>query len=304
MVRSFSDVIDVCKRYKPDLLHFHDPEILLSLPFVRKHCGRIVYDSHEHVSEQTYHKEYIPTVARAPLARTIFHAESALVRFTDAVVAPTDHIVQRFSALGKRTILVANFPEINQLGPTTDKAIRLDQVCYTGALSKARSVTEMIEAARIGQFRLVIAGPASVEVRAMLSSENLPPNVTYLGVLPRAEALALQRQSKVGYSLLKPTPQYSKAIPTKGFEYLATDVVPVIDNMPFMTELFARFKTIRHCNPFDPSSISQATLEAIADYEELSQYLRDDQVLVQSEYSWESQGEKLVELYDHLLGVE
>lgn len=297
---NFSNVKRIVEEIRPDLLHFHDPEILATLPLIRKFCGKIVYDSHEHLSKQVHHKAYIPAPFRLPLSMLLGSVERLLIKYADAVVAPTPDILDYFQNRGMKTVMVGNFPEFNLFAQPAPGQ-RKNQTCQTGGLSRSRSAFELVEAARTGGYPLMLAGNADSEVQQLLTRPDLPENIRYLGYVSRGQALALQNESKVGFSLLTATPQYETAIPTKAFEYIASHMAPVLDDMPFTRTLFAPFKCVRHCNAGDPADIAEKAKAALHDYDDMADELAADFEYARAHFSWESQENNLLGLYDSLL---
>jgi glycosyltransferase involved in cell wall biosynthesis len=298
---SFQRVMQVCAHERPDILHFHDPEILLALPFVRRYCKHVIYDSHEHVSEQMQHKGYLPSTMRPAVGYMVAWFERNLVRFADAVVTPTPHIADYFRSLGKTAIEVANYPDRASLPPLNDISTRKAQAVCTGGLSPFRGLAEMLAAAHMTGHELHLAGYTDPQGRALLQEAQDQPSIHFHGWMSRYDALTLQQQSMVGLSILMPTAQYLTTIPTKVFEYLAMGLVVICSDFAFLRSLFAGFSTIRFINPYDVKGIASAWAQAIAEYPSLTQNLVASRDQVLKDFTWESQAEKLSDLYSKLL---
>lgn len=298
---SFQRVIEICRRERPDILHFHDPEILPALPFIRRYCRRVIYDSHEHVSEQMQHKTYVPAALRPAIGAMVGTLERNFVRFVDVVIVPTPHIADYFRAIGKTIVEVANFPDKATMPPINDVSSRDRSAVYTGGLSRFRCVAEMLGAARLTGQDLHLAGHADTGSLALLAEAQSQLTIHFHGWKSQAEALRLQQGAMVGLSLLMPTVQYLTAIPTKIFEYLAMGLVVICSDFPFLRNLLAGFETIKFVNPHDTPAIAEAWTEALTQYPSLGKELLASREKVLREFTWESQAKNLVDLYGSLL---
>ena len=300
MLTTIPRVVEVVKEQRPWLLHFHDPEILAAVPFVRRYCERIVYDSHEHISEQTRNKPYIPAMLRPLASSVVGAAEALLLRNIDAVVSPTPHIAAHFRALGKPVAMVANYPDQAYLPEFADPATRKSQAVYTGALAEARGLDTMLAAASEIGAELHLAGKVTAQRRNLLEEAAQGKNIHYHGWMSRADCLNLQCESMVGLQLQMPLPQYMTAIPTKVFEYLSMGLIVICSDLPFLRELFAGFSTIRFIDPADARQLSVAWRAALEDYPRMTEDLRASRKKVLEEFTWESQVSELESLYRRL----
>ena len=92
------------KRIDPDIIHFHDPE-LIGVGLVLKSLGKkLIYDVHEDLPRQILFKHWIPGPARRAVALSASAAEKLAFRSFDAIVTATETIEKRFE--GPRTATV------------------------------------------------------------------------------------------------------------------------------------------------------------------------------------------------------
>ena len=297
---SMSRTIETCRRVRPDILHFHDPEILLALPFVRRYCGVIIYDSHEFLSEAVQHKDYLPKILRPLIGTMVGLVERFLLRFVDAIVVPTPHIAKYFSRFGKQVIQVANYPVRASLPEFSGAEGREEAAVYTGALGRVRGLKQMVEASEMSGISLHLAGSADSEGKIYLA-RPLPAQVHLHGQVNHDAAMALQAKVMLGMSLLLPHKQYFNAIPTKMFEFLAAGLVVISSDFPFLRRLFADFTTVKFVDPQNVPQIAAAMREAIDQYAVGAGALRDSRERVLQHFTWEAEAERLLELYRQFL---
>ncbi|MFQ5576993.1 MAG: glycosyltransferase, partial [Anaerolineae bacterium] len=77
------------RRLRPDVIHFHDPELLLLVPLFRGRFGRrvkLVYDVHEYFADSLANKYWLPRPVRLAAPALARRAERALARGVDGIV--------------------------------------------------------------------------------------------------------------------------------------------------------------------------------------------------------------------------
>jgi len=297
---SIKRAIETCRTLRPDILHFHDPEILFAVPFLRRYCGVVIYDSHECVSEAVHHKHYLPIYLRPLIGGVVGWIEKLLIRFVDAVIVPTPHIEAYFGGMRKPVVRVANYPQSTTLPEFASLNDRRERAVYTGALAAVRGLPQMVEASKLTNIALDLAGSIDTEGEDFLS-KNLTPHISVHGYLSHAQALALQSHAMVGMSLLMPKKQYLNAIPTKVFEFLAAGLIVVCSDFPFLRRLFSPFQTVRFVDPENVSEVADAMRGAIADFHRLEPALIEGREIILREFTWDSEMKRLLELYEFFL---
>ncbi len=298
--KSVSQAVAICRELRPDVLHFHDPELLLALPLVARFCGSIIYDSHEFISEAVEHKSYLPPFVRSAVGTQVRLVERVFCNFVDAVVAPTPHIAAYYRAMGKTVVEAANYPARTSLPQFTGLEGRAQRAIYTGGLSSFRGLAQMLEASRRTGIGLDLAGPRDGEAEVLFKA--MPANVCDHGLLPLSQAATLQTKGMVGMSLLMPTKQYVNAIPTKVFEFFAAGLIVICSDFPFLRGLFDGFETITYVDPQDNEQIARALQDAIAAYGKSEKALLASRDRVLRQFTWEAEADRLIELYATILG--
>ena len=163
--------------------------------------------------------------------------EARVARSADVVVGVTRPIADDFAArfrVDARHITLGWDPALDPIVAAA-RPPQLPQGCfnivYTGNLTHParRDPSGLFEAmGRLavdapelaGRLRLVLAGPLSAEERGVLRQYRLEGIVEHVGLLGRAEAIALQRQADA--LLLIATGPHRSQISGKVFEYLAS----------------------------------------------------------------------------------
>jgi glycosyltransferase involved in cell wall biosynthesis len=285
-----------------DLYHFHDPEFLPYGVRLARRGKRVIYDAHEDVPVQIRHKEWIPGPARAATARAFAAFEAECVARLAGVVTPSVVALDRLRARQPRTILVANYPRLDEIRPAACWDDRDRAACYVGGITPVRGARELVAAMAHAEAELRLAG-VFVPPDLRLELERSPGwrRVRYLGRLDRDAVAALLAAVKVGVIPLRPIANYVDAYPVKLFEYLAAGLPVVATDVPRWRALLEAHGC-GVCVPYGSPALLGAAIARLLDDEEAARAMGERaRRAAEEHYSWETQAAALVALYDELL---
>ncbi|MGE0023289.1 MAG: glycosyltransferase family 4 protein [Hyphomicrobium sp.] len=292
-------------RLKPEIAHFHDPE-LIPMGLVLKAAGyTVVYDVHEDLPRQIMSKPWIAPPLRSAVSRAVSAVEQVAKWSFDAFVAATPHIGARFPPA--RTAMVQNFPiPAEMIAPQeTPYASRPQSFAYVGGLSAVRGAREMVAAMALlkdrPQARLDIAG--RVEPRALEAEIRRQPassSVIFRGQIGRPEVALLLGAARAGIVVFAPAPNHLAAQPNKLFEYMAAGLPVIASDFPVWRQIVDGAGCGLLVDPGDPAAIAGAMRWILDHPEEASAMGRAGQRAVASSYCWTSEAEKLLALYRKL----
>lgn len=282
--------------------HFHDPELLpvgLLLKLLTR--SKVIYDIHEDYPKQILSKTWIPPWLRRPLAWMVNFLEKAAAYSLDALVVATPSIAQRFPP--HKTVLVRNFPCLREF---PDKLPpyhpRPPHIVYIGGISRIRGAREMVLAMQY------LRPPATLQLAGVFQPPTLLQElqsvmgwhrVQYLGWLSRQQIPALLSKARVGLLLFLPEPNHIHALPNKLFEYMAAGIPFVASDFPLWRELGRDAGLF--VDPQNPKEIAQA-IQWLLDHPDQAQVMgQRGRQLVEQEYNWERESQKLLTLYQRLL---
>lgn len=286
---------------RPDVVHFHDPELIPAALRLKAAGIRVIYDVHEDVPRQILAKHWIPGVARPLVSRGFEGIENRAVRRFDAIVTSTPHIRQRFSPRHPRVIDVCNYPILAELLRDNPWVERKDEACYLGGISRIRGIGPVVEALPLADVRLNLAGPWSEnDLRDELIPRDGWRYVNELGILDRDGVGHVLAQSKIGLVTLFPTPNYVDALPIKLFEYMAAGMPVIASDFPVWRAIVDAAGCGLLVDPQNPQAIAAAMRELLDDDQRAQQMGAAGQAAVKQHYSWEAEAEKLVGLYQTL----
>jgi glycosyltransferase involved in cell wall biosynthesis len=288
------------------VVHLHDPE-LLPLAWLLKRQGlRVIFDAHEDVPLQLLGKPYLAPALARWLARLYPPAERLLCQGLDAIVAATPAIAEKMRTLGPPVISVANYPLLSEFPQVAAAVPRERALAYVGGLSHCRGLSHIVQAnaAVRPPGTLYLAGtfwdPA---LQARLAAGPAWEHVRHLGVLERAEVAALLARCRAGLVTLLPQPNYIQALPVKLFEYMAAGLPVIASHFPRWRQIVEGHECGLCVDPTDIGAIARA-IQLLHDQPELAeQWGRQGRAAVLRHYHWQSEADKLLELYRELAGA-
>ena len=301
MTRTVKRVCQAAMALKPDLVHFHDPELMLAVRKLKKVGARIVYDVHEDLPRQLLAKHWIPRLFRPMLSRCVEWLENRVAAGFDAIVTSTPHIRQRFARVNRRAIDICNFPILQELVRQTAWQDRQNEICYLGGISRIRGIEPVIDALPSLTTRLNLAGIWSEHgLRHAMQDKPGWQQVNDLGVLDRQGVGQVLARSRVGLVTLFPTANYVDALPIKLFEYMAAGIPVVASDFPLWRSIVEDADCGLLVDPQDANAIAQAIKTLLTDDDNAARLGANGQRRVQQKYSWVAEAEKLQALYQQL----
>jgi glycosyltransferase involved in cell wall biosynthesis len=304
-----ADALRVLLALRPDVVHLHDPELLLAVPWLRRRAQRIVFDMHEYLSQSMAAKPYIPPALRPAAAHGAWIAQRWLVARVDGLVAVTP---EQFEDVGQRPPLrlaLPNFPRRERFTgaapalPPDDTRLRL---VHIGTLSPSRGTRLMIDCLRVlgEQIQLLLGGRCATpefeaELRAALD-ECPPGSLRLLGRVPPAEVPGYLASAEVIWLPELPTAQYARpTIPTKLLEGMAAGLAALVSDLPGRGEVIEAAR----CGAVVPPTLDghlHGLRQLLQSRRELTDYGRRAAAIVAQRYSWESVQGSLFDFYQKL----
>jgi glycosyltransferase involved in cell wall biosynthesis len=283
---------------RPDVVQFHDPELIFAGLALRKGPCRVIYDVHEDVPADIRSKRWIPSLLRPLVAVMAGAVERLTARRFDAIVAATPAIAERFRGYGAHVVLVRNSVKAAEFTQEAIPIERKRQAAYVGRISFDRGLVEMVEACRAADLPLVLAGNIDVEEKAWL--ERHGEGAEWRGRLDRAGVARLLAESSVGICLLHPEPNYLHALPTKLFEYMAAGLPVIASDLPVSREIVEQAGCGIVVAHGDSQALTGALSQLASDSAEARAMGMRGLAAASRLYNWDHDAARLVELYERL----
>jgi glycosyltransferase involved in cell wall biosynthesis len=289
---------------RAEVYHLHDPELIPLIPVLRSRGARVIYDAHEDLAAQILEKEYIPRRVRPAVAALGRLLCLLADRTASHIVAASPKVAESFRE-GHVTV-VRNYPEqMPETAGTTPYEQRAHLVVYTGGLTRARGVEQMVDAMEHAglpdDWRLRLVGPHSPD--DYVDRLRRRPGwdlVEYRGAVSPREARRLTSACRIGLAVLQPIGQYVDVLPTKLFEYMSLGIPVVAADYPLCREVVEGSKCGLVVDPTDPHAIGKAIAELAADPEQAAAMGQRGKEQVAQRYSWAVEEKALLSVYARL----
>lgn len=302
MTKTTEDIYRRGLEIDAEIYHFHDPELIPIGLKLKKQGKKVIYDIHEDLPRALLSKKWIKPFIRKPMSIIFELYENFAAKRFDCLMTATPHITKRFLKVNQNTININNYPLLKELeNNSVDYKSKKRQVCYVGGLSSIRGSEQLLQAAKLIEGTLAIAGPLNPKelVNRILSYSA----IEYKGFLNRKEVKELLGDSVAGIVTFLPEPNHINAQPNKMFEYMSAGIPVICSNFPLWRAIIEKHDCGICVDPESPKEIANA-INYLLDNPEIAERMgRNGRKAVETEYNWEQEGQKLVGMY-HFLSKE
>lgn len=284
-----------------DIYHFHDPELMFFAYLLKLKGKKVIYDVHEDLPRQLLSKPYLSNLSKKLLSFFIEKIEKFFASKFTAIITATPFICKIFHEINKNTVDINNFPLLGELHDPSNDNIKINQVCYVGAISEIRGIESLINACENINGTLVLAGKfTSQYLEQRIRSLKGWKNVDYRGLINREEVKQLLSESKAGIVTFLAEPNHINSQPNKMFEYMSAQLPVICSNF----ELWKSIVEVNNCGfcvePNDTYAISNKINLLLNDDYKVSNFGKNGRETVLSSYNWSIEESKLLKLYKNL----
>jgi len=309
-------LLRMARETEADVFHFHDPELLLVSPWLRRLSGKpTIYDIHEANADFIAVKDYLPKGLRRPLAQTMRYLEPQLASRENGLIFADDAIAGSFASFHGPRITLFNFPGQDLIDQGADPgpvyAEREPVVLYLGGLEPNRGSGIMLDVMErvVGQLpeaRLLIVGhfqppELEMEMRREAERRGISHSLQITGRVPFERIGDYLHQARIGWVTWQAYPKNEKNIPTKLFEYMAFGLPIVSSDLASIRPFVEPDNNGLLVVPNDSERHAEAIIRLLRDDEAALRLGLAGQQLVRTTYNWPAMEPRLLAFYKAVL---
>jgi len=290
---------------KANVYHFHDPELLLWMPKLKKKTGaKVIYDVHEDYPKQILSKYWIPKLLRKSISKIFDFYERKVVKDFDFITVG-ESVKERLEKNNPNVEVIKNFPDLDKFRNLTKepKNSKIFNLIYVGGITKERGIIQLVQAMDYlpEYVRPILIGKFSPpELEKEVKDLESFKKVDYLGWVPFDKIPSYLVQADVGIICFLSEPNHIDSNPNKLFEYMAAGLPVIASNFPLWKEIIEGNKCGICVNPLDPKEIAKAVEYLIEHPEEAKKMGENGRKAVLEKYNWENESKKLSKIYEKL----
>jgi glycosyltransferase involved in cell wall biosynthesis len=178
---------------------------------------------------------------------------------------------------------------------------------YSGVVHPLRGIWEMLELVqRINELgtevTLDLVGevrpPAlEIEIKQFILEYDLTQKVFIHGNVDFNEVRNFLEKTDIGLALLKPIPNYRESLPTKIFEYMQQGLPVITNDFPLYKKYIEVTNTGICVNLDDPKQVLETVIQLLESPQKLQEMSENGPKVIENNFNWKSQEEKLLKLY-------
>ncbi len=299
---------ELIKKIKPDILHFHDPELIpLAYLIKKKLNAKIIFDIHENISGALKDSERLPKFSRGTVSSIYKAFEKKFIsKFDHLIIAETSYK----KIYGEQTTEILNFPKIEGIEFRRKTFSSPIVFVYSGMIWERRGIFKMLELINklhknnydirfnlIGSFA---SSRLEERVREFIEKNGLQKIVNIHGRKPFGEMLEILSKSHIGLALLENIENYRESLSSKIFDYMAMGLPYLVSDFPLYENYTVKPQTGITVNYYDDSEIYKKTVELISNPNLMEKFSANGIKQVRENWNWEKQEEKIFDIYGKL----
>ena len=292
----------VALKYKSEVYHAHDPELLVTLILFKLFThSKLIYDIHEDVVLDIQSKTYLNKASKKLIACFFAVLENFVSKRTDYNITATPIIRNKFVKLNSRTADINNFPILNEL--YSEYKPKEKVICYIGNITEIRGLSNIIKSLEYVDAELHLAGEYEpIKYREELISHKGWSKVKELGYINRKKMKEILSFSNAGLVLFEPEPNHVNAQPNKLFEYMSASIPVIGSDFPLWREIVLKNNCGILVNPKNPQEIANAIKYILNNKDKAKMMGRNGRRTVEEKYNWQNEEKKLFDVYNTLIG--
>jgi len=300
----------VARQSKASIFHIHSPEFITwGIRLKRELRGKVIFDFREDYEAYARARPGTPAFLRNPLAYFVKTQVERAARNCDALICADQGTANLLKGSAKRTLVLHNFPRLD-LFPYREQ--REEEKCFDivhhGSMLKVQMELCLgIDDALIQQgtqvrWRLISKGGPDMDwLRAELVRRGTLERFTIDSMIPHERISDEVRKARIGISLFTSLHKFQNIIPRKIFEFMALGMPVVLADLVPTRRFVRNGENGFAVPPDDCKAFAEAITRLLKDPGLRQRMGTAGRRLVEQEYNWDTESQKLLDLYSELL---
>lgn len=313
MIRTTHQAYLQARRMEADLYHFHDPELIPWAWRLHRSGKPVVYDIHENMFESLKSKDWLPFKTFFSWCYARMEAWAAR-RFHFVLAERSYQDVYKIKYPWKGCTLVQNFtpPGFLHHYQKTKRPVDPLQIFYMGSLDSSYCLEPMLDSIRELRrrhrpVRLILVGRLENPLRAAMEQRccqhGIGDLVEFCGHLDFQQGYARSVDCACGYCFVGDNANMTESVPRKLYEYLQVGLPVISSGFPLYRSI-VESNNLGVCIPeCTGNAIADAVEQLVSDPDELNRKAANAVWTSENRYDWETQAQKLRDLYQAILTV-
>ncbi len=296
------------KKHKPDVIHFHDPELMILMWFVKKRFKcKVIFDIHESIAYSFNRRKWIPNILKPVLPWLYNLVESFFIKDLDVKII----VLELFKELyGTEAKVIMNYPLLSSNQNIKKEFNDKINFVYVGVIMRERGFPKILQifltlAERYNNVHFNLIGKIDTkdleeEITSFIRNNNLNNNITLHGVLHIKDVYTILEKSHLGFALLEPNNSFFNALATKIFDYMANGVPYIVSDFSIYQKYTNENHTGITVDYHNENEIIEKIETLLNNRTQLMKMSNNGIKNVYELWNWENEAEKLLLIYDNL----
>ena len=299
----------MAKKLDPDIIHIHDPELLLVGKLLTMKGFHVIYDIHEDYQTGIVTRDYFNLLVRKGLSRLYKWIENAVTKDMTLIIAE-----KYYQEIYPSGIPILNYPITDDqlLSRRITESEISKKVIYTGNITKDRgALNHAVLVHADAELEVHMIGKCDKQLAKAMQAVAVPAEdrlyIDGVGTFVSRERIMNRYTEEnwlAGIALLPASAHYEKKELTKFFEYMLAGIPIICSNFPVWQAFVEKYECGITVDPDNPVAFQKALNQLQRDPQKAAQMGRNGRHAVLNELNWSKEAEKLKEIYDGLLSGE
>ena len=309
-IKEYIDLVELKIIETPTkVIHIHEPELFSLAMNIKKMLGaKIIYDVHEDYISMIYtFSKWNKYIKYLRAKHWLIKEKNFLKKVDEIIIASSTIVNSDFKTHGFSPLLLENFPTNTSVGDIDLNRKIKNSLIYHGNMGPERGIVELIEAmshvikiipdanlSLIGGFRTI---EYKREVNSRIDMLRMRKHISLQDHILHREVWQYLAKHTLGIIPFNENPLTTINTPTKLFEFMVSGCQLVVPDLRAITKY--DFKAAKIFKPGDVKNLSDSIINSLKNNDRDG--IEYNVNKVRSDYNWENNSYKLIELYDRVL---